>query len=111
MLELVKELNEHHDVTVVAVLHDLNHAATIADHMVVLDGGRVVRAGPLWEALDEAILADVFGVDATIIAEQPAAGARRSPSPSRSLELTKSQACKSPTPIDSQICRAVGPLE
>ena len=69
MLELVRELNEHHDVTVVAVLHDLNHAATIADHMVVLDGGRVVRAGPLWEALDEAILADVFGVDATIIAD------------------------------------------
>ncbi|MEM1335624.1 MAG: ABC transporter ATP-binding protein [Actinomycetota bacterium] len=66
VLELVQELNAEHGVTVVAVLHDLNHATTLADHMVVLQSGRVVRSGPPWEALDQQILADVFGVDATI---------------------------------------------
>ncbi len=67
ILELVKRLNVEHGVTVVAVLHELNHAATIADHLVVLQSGAVVRSGAPWEVLDEALLADVFGVDATII--------------------------------------------
>ncbi|MEM1332265.1 MAG: ABC transporter ATP-binding protein [Actinomycetota bacterium] len=74
VLELVQQLNREHGVTVLAVLHELNHAATIADHLVVLRSGSVVRAGAPWDALDEALLADVFGLDATIIPD-PRSGA------------------------------------
>ncbi|MEM7141690.1 MAG: ABC transporter ATP-binding protein [Actinomycetota bacterium] len=69
VLELVQELNEEHGVTVVAVLHELNHAATLAHHMVVMRSGEVIRSGEPWDALDTEILADVFGVDASIMAD------------------------------------------
>lgn len=65
-LELVQRLNRDHGVTVVVVLHDLNHAAQFCDHLVVLDEGRVVASGPPADALTEQLLADHFGVRASI---------------------------------------------
>ena len=45
-----------------AVLHDLNLAAMVADEIVVLAGGRVRAAGPVAEVLTEPVLADAFGI-------------------------------------------------
>ncbi|MBN8917862.1 MAG: heme ABC transporter ATP-binding protein [Rhizobiales bacterium] len=47
---------------VLAVLHDLNLAAMVADEIVVLAGGRVRAAGPVAEVLTEPVLADAFGI-------------------------------------------------
>lgn len=47
--------------TVVAVLHDLNLAATWADDIVALQGGRVVACGQPIEVLSEATLSRIYG--------------------------------------------------
>ncbi|MFJ6728027.1 ABC transporter ATP-binding protein [Streptomyces sp. NPDC091281] len=51
-------------VTTLAVLHDLDLAARLCDHLVVLRDGAVVTAGPVLEVLTPAVLRDVFGVRA-----------------------------------------------
>ncbi|MEE6280364.1 ABC transporter ATP-binding protein [Georgenia sunbinii] len=51
-------------VTVLTALHDLNHALRYCDHVVVLDGGRVVAAGAPTEVLTEELVSRVYGVRA-----------------------------------------------
>ncbi|POX43446.1 ABC transporter ATP-binding protein [Streptomyces sp. Ru73] len=50
--------------TVLTALHDLNLAARHCDVLYVLDGGRVVAAGPPHDVLGAELLAEVFGVRA-----------------------------------------------
>jgi iron complex transport system ATP-binding protein len=52
--------------TTLAALHDLNLAAMFCDPLAVLHHGRIVAAGPPFEVLTPALLADVYGVDAEI---------------------------------------------
>ncbi|MGJ6962165.1 ABC transporter ATP-binding protein [Streptosporangium sp. G11] len=73
VLELVRRLHRELDRTVVMVLHDLNLAARYADRLVAMRDGRVVAAGPPAEVLTEALLAEVFELDAKVI-EDPVAG-------------------------------------
>ncbi|WP_353807939.1 ABC transporter ATP-binding protein [Agromyces sp. SYSU T00194] len=54
--------------TVLAALHDLGLAAAYADHVVVLHEGRVVAAGPAAETLTPALIHDVWGVRADVLA-------------------------------------------
>lgn len=51
-------------VTVLAAMHDLPLAASHADHVVVLSGGRVVASGPTAETLTPDLVHDVYGVRA-----------------------------------------------
>lgn len=53
--------------TVVAVLHDLNQVARHADHVIVLHSGRLSIAAPPDQALSAEVLANVFGVTATVL--------------------------------------------
>jgi iron complex transport system ATP-binding protein len=53
-------------VTTLAALHDLNLAAMFCDHVVVLNQGRVVAAGPPLAVLTPALIADVYAVEAHI---------------------------------------------
>lgn len=50
-------------VGIVLVIHDLSLAARMADDALLLDGGRLVAAGPVCEVLTPARLGPVFGVD------------------------------------------------
>lgn len=52
-------------VTTLAVLHDLDLAARLCNHVVVLRQGTVAAAGPVLEVLTPDLLADVFGVRAS----------------------------------------------
>jgi iron complex transport system ATP-binding protein len=67
VLELVMRLNLERGMTIVLVLHDLNHAARYADRMVALSAGRIVADGPPSRVLTEGLLLEVFGVRAHII--------------------------------------------
>lgn len=51
--------------TVLAALHDLNHALRYADHVVVLAGGRVVAMGDPREVLTGELVSEVYRVRAT----------------------------------------------
>lgn len=51
-------------VTVLAALHDLDHALRYCDHVLVLDGGRVVAAGDPGEVLTGELVGAVYGVRA-----------------------------------------------
>jgi iron complex transport system ATP-binding protein len=47
---------------VLAILHDLNLAAEFADHLVVLNHGRVASEGPCAETVSDEIVASVYGI-------------------------------------------------
>jgi iron complex transport system ATP-binding protein len=56
--------------TVVAILHDLNLAARFADHIILLDQGKIEASGPPEGVLTEARLASSFGIQARVAAEE-----------------------------------------
>lgn len=69
VLELVEQLNRDRGMTVVLVLHDLNHAARYASRMVALKDGEIVADGPPSEVLTAELLDFLFGVHAHIISD------------------------------------------
>jgi len=54
---------------VVAALHDIGLAARFCDRMVVLSAGHVQADGAPAEVLTESMMAEVFGVDATVLTQ------------------------------------------
>ena len=74
VLDLVDRLHADGGRTVVMVLHDLNLAARYAHHLVVVRDGRVHAAGPPAEVLTAATVREVFGLDATILADPHTGG-------------------------------------
>ncbi|MFC7405215.1 ABC transporter ATP-binding protein [Georgenia alba] len=63
VLALARDLR-HDGVTVLAALHDLNHALRYADHVVVLSAGRAVAAGPPEQVLTGELVSEVYRVRA-----------------------------------------------
>ncbi len=55
---------------VIVTLHDLTLAARLADRLVVMAEGRVVAAGAPQSVLTPDLLAQVYGIDAGVIAHQ-----------------------------------------
>ena len=53
-------------IAVLAILHDLNLAATFADRLTILSSGAVVAAGAVETVITQDMLADVFGVRLTL---------------------------------------------
>lgn len=51
---------------VLAVLHDLNLAAEFADHLVIMNRGKIIAAGPPDQTLTEEIVADVYGIKGAV---------------------------------------------
>jgi iron complex transport system ATP-binding protein len=67
VMELLVDLNERDDTTVIAVLHDLGLAAHYFPRVVVIDRGRIAADGPPAEALTGERIRDVFGVDPALV--------------------------------------------
>jgi len=53
--------------TVLIILHDLTLAARFADRVLMMANGRLVADGPAGEVLSPAQIADVFGVETTMV--------------------------------------------
>ncbi|EOC5772784.1 ABC transporter ATP-binding protein [Cronobacter sakazakii] len=62
LMRLISEL----PVTSIVALHDLNYAAMFCDALIVMQGGQVVASGTPDEVLTEAMLREVFKVEARI---------------------------------------------
>lgn len=67
VLELLKELNEKSGRTIVMVVHDLNHAAQYADHIIAVADGGIHAAGSPADLLKPELIRAVFGIDAVVI--------------------------------------------
>jgi iron complex transport system ATP-binding protein len=61
LVGLLRQLNRERGMTVVFVSHDLNLAGELADRLLLLSGGRVIRLGSAREVLDEAVLEQAYG--------------------------------------------------
>ncbi len=73
VLELVARLHAERGRTVAVVLHDLNLAARYAQRLVAMKDGVVVASGTPHEVLTEALLAEVFDLEARVI-DDPVSG-------------------------------------
>jgi iron complex transport system ATP-binding protein len=69
ILDLVRDLADHHEVAVGVVLHDLNQAAAIADRLVLLHDRRVRASGPPAEVLTEAALTETYGIRIEVVTD------------------------------------------
>lgn len=63
LVRLLERLRVSRGMTVLAVLHDLNLAAELADRVVVVHGGRVLDAGDGTRPIDPAVARRTFGID------------------------------------------------
>ncbi|MFP4125881.1 MAG: heme ABC transporter ATP-binding protein [Alphaproteobacteria bacterium] len=59
---------------VLAILHDLNLAAAVADRLVLLAGGRLAAAGPPAAVLTAERIAAVFAIDVDVVARPDGRG-------------------------------------
>ncbi|SEQ37890.1 iron complex transport system ATP-binding protein [Devosia sp. YR412] len=66
VLNLLHELNAAGR-TIVAVLHDLNHAARYASHIIAMKAGKVLAAGSPAQVITAATVSAVFGLETEVI--------------------------------------------
>jgi len=66
VMDLVKRLNAEGR-TIVMVLHDINEAARVSDHLVAMRDGRVVREGSPAEVIEPELLRELYGVEWDVI--------------------------------------------
>lgn len=69
IMELVSALNHEEGITIVMVLHDMNHAVRFSDEIILLNGGKIRTTGSPKELLDNGELEEVFGVEAEILTD------------------------------------------
>ncbi|MDI3419025.1 ABC transporter ATP-binding protein [Streptomyces luteolus] len=67
VLDLCAELHEEQGRTLVAVLHDLNHAARYATHLIALRDGAVIAEGAPSEIVTAELVEAVFGLPCQVI--------------------------------------------
>ena len=67
VLEIVKQLNEQLNCTIVMVLHDLNHAARYSDEMIAMKNGTIISHGPPQHIMTSNVLQQIFNVEAKIM--------------------------------------------
>ena len=66
VMNIVEELNRDYKMTVIMVLHDINHALQYADEIVVIKNHGIFAQGTPKEILTVDMLGEVFGVKADI---------------------------------------------
>ncbi|MDD3840665.1 MAG: ABC transporter ATP-binding protein [Clostridia bacterium] len=63
LLELMHGFKERRNLTVIAVLHDINLAAQFSDLIVLIKEGEIVGMGPAAEIVTEKNIKQVYGID------------------------------------------------
>ena len=66
ILEMVKELNEKHNITIVMVLHDINQAIKYSHNIVIMKDGTIINEGRPEEVINKNIIEDVYKVQGFI---------------------------------------------
>jgi len=66
VMQLLRKLNRELGLTVVMVLHDLNHTLQYSQRIAVIKAGEIIRVGEPQEVINDTLLKDVFRVKADI---------------------------------------------
>lgn len=66
ILDLVQRMNRGFGITILMVLHDLNHAARYSHRIVAIKDGLIVKDGTAKDVLTVDTLRDVFGIESSI---------------------------------------------
>ncbi len=69
VLDLCAELHETQGRTLVAVLHDLNHAARYATHLIAMRQGEIIAEGAPGDIVTAELVERVFGMPCQVIAD------------------------------------------
>ncbi|WP_275425731.1 ABC transporter ATP-binding protein [Nocardioides solisilvae] len=67
LLDVLRDLNAARGTTIVMVLHELAMASRYADHLVAMQGGRVVAAGTPAEVVTPDVVRRVFDLECRVI--------------------------------------------
>lgn len=67
IMELVKKLNKEEGITIIMVLHDINHASRYSDELIIIDDHKVYEKGDPWRLINDNVLQKVFKVEADIL--------------------------------------------
>lgn len=66
IMDLIRELNRKEHITVVMVIHDLNHACRYSDRVLIVKDGLIKASGQPDDVIRSEIISDVFQVDAEV---------------------------------------------
>jgi len=66
LLDLVRELNEQHGLTIVMVLHDVNQAIRYSDEIKVVKDGYIIAEGAPEAVMTSELMSEVYDVTAVI---------------------------------------------
>jgi iron complex transport system ATP-binding protein len=66
ILTLIKRLNKTQGITVIMVLHEINHAARFADTVAIMKEGSLYASGAPDKVITKAMLREVFRVEADV---------------------------------------------
>lgn len=69
VMELIQRLNQEKEITIVMVLHDLNHAMQYADEIMVIHERKIFAYGPAKEIITPQLCEQVFQIHARFIHE------------------------------------------
>ncbi|MGY0372031.1 heme ABC transporter ATP-binding protein [Clostridium sp. JNZ J1-5] len=67
ILNTLKKLNIDNNITIVAILHDLNLASTYSDYMVLMKDGKIYCKGKSEEVLTKEIIKQVYEIDVQVM--------------------------------------------
>ena len=71
LMNLVYKLHRTKKITVIMVLHDLNHAAHFSHRLVAIKKGKIFADGTVKEVFTEKILCDLYDVETSIMTLKP----------------------------------------
>ena len=67
VLELLRELNQTRQKTIVMVLHDVNLSARFSDYMIAMKEGKICHHGAVSAIMTTDILRDIFQIEAQLL--------------------------------------------
>ncbi len=67
LMKLVQRLHQERQITVVMVLHDLNHAARFSQRVIAVKAGKVFADGAVNEVFTANTLKQLYGVETTVM--------------------------------------------
>jgi iron complex transport system ATP-binding protein len=67
ILDLLAELNETRGRTIVMVLHEVNEACRVADHVIAMRDGAIVAEGVPATVVTEAVVRSVFDLECRVV--------------------------------------------